>query len=352
MTTERPQLVLQHNIYRIISSSYEASIFRDVFYPLPFSISLFHYGKIWDGHSSLQLLLRGVGDTYLVTSSTDRFILRAYRSSHRSLPQIKAELNLLIELKRMGVPVSFPIHDLSGECMQTLEAIEGKRQIVLFSYARGHSVSILNKSNFVISGIKWPDFTKFPRLSNSGMEMLPNFDLETTLFKPLEMLKYAYREDPEGYLWMQQAARKVERRLKQIETAVFPTGYCHFDFLTKNFHFDGDSITFFDFDFLGFGWLVNDVMTFWQQLCLDVHFGRMKQSEANDAYSIFLESYREVRPLSEMELEVVPDPSLGFWLFYMGFHTTHDQFYPFIQPDHLKLRTGLIRQLMERYWGK
>jgi len=101
---------------------------------------------------------------------------------------------------------------------------------------------------------------------------------------------------------------------------------------------------------MGYGWLVNDIMTFWQHLSLDVHFGRIKQEEAHDAYAVFLEAYRAIRPLSKQELAAVPYLSLGFWLFYMQFHTTHDQFYQFIQPGHLKLRTDLIRQLMERYW--
>jgi len=91
-------------------------------------------------------------------------------------------------------------------------------------------------------------------------------------------------------------------------------------------------------------------MTFWQHLALDVHFGRITQTVADEAYAVFLDAYREYRPLSEQELAAVPWLSLGFWLFYMHFHTTHDQFYPFVQPGHLKLRTDLVRKLMERNW--
>jgi Ser/Thr protein kinase RdoA (MazF antagonist) len=176
-----------------------------------------------------------------------------------------------------------------------------------------------------------------------------NFDFETTLHRPIEMLKHAFREDPEGYAWVQQAARRAEQALNELGVSGFPTGYCHFDFLPKNFHFEGDSLTFFDFDFFGYGWLIYDIMTFWEHLCLDVHFGRMKQTDADEAYAVFLTAYREVRPVSAAELKAVPWLSLGWWLFYMGFHTTHDQFYPFVQPAHLKLRVGLLRQLMERY---
>jgi Ser/Thr protein kinase RdoA (MazF antagonist) len=287
----------------------------------------------------------------LVESATERYILRAYRSSHRNFSQIKAEMEMLLALKRTHVPAAYPIQDFADSEIQTVEAVEGKRHLVLFNYAPGQPVAILGETQLRTLGHQ---MARFHAVSSTITlsDKRWNFDLETTLFGPIELLKHAFREDPEGYAWVQQAARKAEKALNELGASGFAAGYCHFDFLPKNFHFVGDSLTFFDFDFLGYGWLVNDVMSFWQHLCLDVHFGRMKQDEADKAYAIFLKAYEEVRPLSAGELKAVPFLSLGWWLFYMGFHTTHDQFYPFVQPGHLKLRMGLMRQLMERYWEK
>jgi Ser/Thr protein kinase RdoA (MazF antagonist) len=296
-----------------------------------------------------ELLLRGVGDTYLVESAGDRSILRAYRPSHRSLPQIKAEMELLLALEQAGVPAAYPIADLAGSEIQAVEAVEGIRHLVLFNFAPGQAVAILSESQLRTLGHQMARFhavSSTITLSDGRWE----FDFETTLFRPIEMLKHAFREDPEGYAWVQESARKAEQALNELGVSGFPAGYCHFDFLPKNFHFEGDSLTFFDFDFLGYGWLVYDIMTFWEHLCLDVHFGRMKQGDADEAYAIFVKAYREVRPVSAAELKAVPWLSLCWWLFYMGFHTTHDQFYPVVQPAHLKLRVGLMRALMERYW--
>jgi len=153
-----------------------------------------------------------------------------------------------------------------------------------------------------------------------------------------------------GYAWLQEKAALVKEKCAQLKIAEFSKGYCHFDFLPKNFHFEGNLLTFFDFDFMGYGWLVNDIMAFWQHLTLDVYTGRLTQKAAHDAYAIFLNAYREVRQVTEQELAAVPYLSLGFWLFYMGFHTTHDQFYVFIQPSHLKWTTGFLRNLVENYW--
>ncbi len=79
-----------------------------------------------------------------------------------------------------------------------------------------------------------------------------------------------------------------------------------------------------------------DIMTFWQHLNLDVHFGRTTKIAADEDFAWFLNAYREHRPMSEGELETVPYLSLGFRLFCMSFHPIHYQFFPFIRPGHLK----------------
>ena len=298
-----------------------------------------------------RFFLRGVGDTYMVDTSGNGFVLRIYRSSHRNLQQIEAEIALLFALKQAGVSVSYPITDLKGKAIQAFEAAEGTRYGALFNYAPGKALTVLGEVHLRNLGI---EMAKFHNVSSSiilnGSRW--EFNLETTLLKPLEMLKSSFVEDAEGYAWMQDAANFVQQQLAKLNTANFSTGYCHFDFLPKNFHFDDEGqVTFFDFDFFGYGWLVNDIMTFWQHLCLDVHFGKMPQEKANKSFALFVEAYRTIRPLSDEELAGVPYLALGFWLFYMAFHTTHDQFYPFVQAAHLKLRVDLVRKLMMRYWG-
>lgn len=315
----------------------------------PVALSSLVSEKYKIGNAQCKFLVRGVGDTYLVESAEARFILRVYRSSHRSLSQIKDEVKLLLALKQADVSVSYPIITISGETILTLDAAEGERFAVLFSYAPGQVVRSLNETQLRVFGHEMARFHNVSSEITLG-DTRWNFDLETTVVKPLEKLKPAFAEDPEGYGWLCSIADEVNKILSQLPTSGFSKGYCHFDFLPKNFHFKNDSITFFDFDFMGYGWLVNDIMTFWQHLSLDVYTGRMTQQAANDAYSIFLDGYRAYRFVSEQELAVVPYLAIGFWLFYMGFHTTHDQFYVFSQPSHIKSYTGILKNIVETYW--
>ncbi|ALI99835.1 phosphotransferase enzyme family protein [Rufibacter tibetensis] len=304
------------------------------------------------GAAQGEFLTRGVGDTYLIATPDTRYILRVYRASHRNYAQVQTETDLLLALKEAGVSVSYPVTDATGKVIQTLPAAEGDRCAVLFTYAPGRMVPQLSDKQLRLLG---QEMARFHHVSASvhmsDARWLLN--VETTLTKPIQAIKGFFAEAPEDYEWLQDAAAKAQERLAQFNTSAFSFGYCHYDFFPKNFHFDGDEkLTLFDFDFLGRGYLVNDVMTFWQHLCLDVHYGKMTQETADQAFFNFLTAYREVRPLSEEELAAIPYLALGFWVFYLGFYATHDHFLPLLQKPRLKVRMQLIRQIMERYWEK
>ena len=296
------------------------------------------------------LIVRGVGDTYMADTTDGPLILRIYRADQRDLLQITEESDVLLAFHTSGISVSHPVADNYGAYIQHIHSIDGTRHAVLFTYAAGRSVQTFKNAQLFNLG------SEMARMHNVST-LLPvtgsrwNYDLATTLFSPLEILKTAFAEDADTYAWLLQAAKQVERKMATLNTPVFSKGYCHYDMLAKNFHFDDDNkVTFFDFDFMGTGWLINDVMTFWTQLCIDVLFGRITQEVADQSYQVFLDGYRVHHLLSKDELVAVPYLSLGFWLFYSAFHTTHDQFYSFIHPSQLKHRFTFVKKLMEKYW--
>lgn len=313
----------------------------------PVALSSFLSEKYALENVQCKLLVRGVGDTYLAETPTDRFILRVYRSSHRNLPQIKEEVALLQALKAATVSVSYPIPDVSGESIQLLDAVEGERCAVLFSYAAGHAIRLPNEEQLRLLGSEMARFHNVSAAVDLGKARW-GFNIETMFVRPLEMLQAAFANNPEDYAWLQQTAGEAAKKLSAANG--LPMGYCHFDFLPKNMHFGEHTITLFDFDFMGYGWLANDLASFWQYLALEVYTKRMTQQAADEQYNILLNAYREHRSLDSRELEVVPYLAIGWWLFYLGFHTTHDQFHAFVQPGQLKLFTGLLRHLATN-WG-
>jgi Ser/Thr protein kinase RdoA (MazF antagonist) len=303
------------------------------------------------GECNGRLILRGVGDTYLIISVKDRFVMRVYRNSHRTLEQIQAEVELLLALNTAGVSVSYPIADRDGSHVQHIDAAEGIRHAVLFTFAHGDSPIILSPDQLEALGNEIGKFHAVSSTIRLGSGRW-SFDTYTTLVEPMQRSQSFFDSLPDELTWWLHATEKAKNILQAVPAEHLPSGYCHYDFLPKNFHFAGDQITLFDFDFFGHGWLVNDIMTFWTQLCLDVQFNRMSQADADRSFDTFLNAYQRHRSVSQTELEIIPSLSIGWWCYYMGFHVSHDQFMTFVQPSHLKMRTALLKQLTEKNWHR
>jgi Ser/Thr protein kinase RdoA (MazF antagonist) len=298
-----------------------------------------------------RLLLHGVSDTYLLENHSPQFIFKVYRSAHRPPDSVKGELELLNILKEKGAAVSYPISDLKGEQLQILHAPEGPRPGVLYSYARGKSVYDLSDEQLRRIGhemAKVHNITSATRLSYEREE----YDIQRLLVSPLQTVAPAFKDIPDGYTYLQQTAGRVMEKLATLNTATFSYGYCHYDFLPKNFHFDEqNNLTFFDFDFTGKGWLANDVASFFIHFFFHTALNRISQEEAQRCFGVFIAAYREVRPFSEEELAAVPYLGFIFWIFYLGFQYGNfdDWSNAFFSTNYLKDRVGVIKKYVDMH---
>jgi len=299
--------------------------------------------------TSCRLLIRNVSDTYLLESSTDKYIFKIYRDAHRKLDEIKGEVELLTILADRGAKVSYPVKDIRGGIIQAFNAAEGTRYGVLFTYARGKVVNAMNDEQLGVLGREMAaihDVTANIELINSRI----SFNIETTLTQPIETIRSAFNELPDEYAYLTDTTKTVVEKLGQLDYSNFSYGYCHYDFLPKNFHFDEENnITFFDFDFVGKGYLANDITSLYIHYFLEAGSGKITREEADSAFAVFVENYRRVRPLHYDELKAIPYLGFAFWVFYLGFQ--HDNFDDwssiFFGPKFLKDRVALIKKWME-----
>jgi Ser/Thr protein kinase RdoA (MazF antagonist) len=291
-------------------------------------------------------LLRGVSDTYLLENEHAKYILKVYRAAHRTQAELAAEVELLTYLQAHGASVAAPLPTRSGTFLLPLAAAEGERYGVLFTFAPGRVVMDFSDAQLRTVG------REMARLHNltAGLTLQhprPSYDLDTTLRQPLRALEPAFRDYPEGYAELQKIVNQTITKLMRTDTSAFSHGYCHYDFLPKNFHFDAkDRLTFFDFDFAGPGYLVNDIMTFFVHYFLHRLLQGVTEAEAERAFAVFVAGYREVRPLADAELAAIPYLGVGFWLFYFEFayRNFDDWSNTFFGPRYLRERVGWIKQ--------
>lgn len=309
--------------------------------------------EAWYGFSGLRCryLLRGVSDTYVLEGTREQYILKIYRDAHRSLQEIQGEVELLNYLHQGGCRVSYPVKDREGRQIQSFEAAEGIRYGVLFSYAAGKPVTEPSDEQITITGREMARIHHITSTLTLSHERRV-YNNDTTLLQPIAALAPAFTELPEEYGYLQDTAAMIIKKLNNLDTSGFSYGYCHYDFFPKNFHFDEHNhITFFDFDFSGKGFLVNDMMSYWNHFALNAILGRSSREESERAFQVFLAAYRTVRSVSDEEISMIPYLNFGFWIFYMGFHYEHfDDFSTqFFNTRFLKERVALIRKMTDNY---
>jgi Ser/Thr protein kinase RdoA (MazF antagonist) len=298
------------------------------------------------GQLTCRLLTKNVSDTYILEAGESKYILKIYRHGYRPLDEIKGEAELLNILKDGGVPVSYPIRDLLGNEIQHFNAAEGVRYGILFSFAIGKVALIPDNNQLKIIGRNIAAMHNITAACHLQHER-PVYDVYSTLERPLKLIADRFAGMPNEYASLQDMADKVIKKLQQFDTSGFSCGYCHYDLLPKNFHFDqGNRITFFDFDWAGKGFLVNDLMTFYVQLFFLIHFQALTREEADRSFAVLVAAYREKRHISETEIAAIPYLGVAFFMYGFGFYEeNYDDFsIAFLTPKFIKDRVELIKK--------
>lgn len=308
-------------------SGYFASLFSR---PKPFTMSIFpaRYSTLsapalgdyiqqqfgfTDVHCRYQY--RNVSDTYNVKAAEGSFILKIFRAMHRSEEEIRGEIALLQYLLQHGIRVAGPVTDLNGEQLLSFQAVEGIRHGVLYYFAPGNPIIEQPDDLVIQSG----QFLASLHLQTENLQLPYNrkgYTLDTMLHGPLKAVATAFEKVPADYEWLLEAAAATEQELATLNTAGFSTGYCHYDFMPKNWHHDEEGqITLFDFDFSGPGWLVNDIASYAVYLTL-LNPG---DEEIKRRLQLFTNSYQQLRPLQADELKALPHLCFLFWTFYLKY---------------------------------
>ncbi|MGI8553438.1 MAG: phosphotransferase enzyme family protein [Dehalococcoidia bacterium] len=262
------------------------------------------------------LLKRWMNDTYLVRTTVGKYILRVYRAGWRSLAEISFELELLQHLDREGVRVSTPLLNRDGGHTFALNAPEGTRYAVLFSYATGAPLTI--------------DLEQIGRFGSMVAQMhcaMDGFvslrsrfqlDLDYLIDRPLRAVDRFLRDRSEDARYLEGLARRVKQRIERFAKCGLEAGVLHGDVWEGNAHVDADGrITLFDFDFCGHGWRVYDLAVF--------HMA-MRARQANPALvGSFLKGYTCHRRIADIDREAIPWFVAARDLWHLGLHIGNGQ---------------------------
>ncbi|WP_127127772.1 phosphotransferase enzyme family protein [Pseudoflavitalea rhizosphaerae] len=197
------------------------------------------------------------------------------------------------------------------------EGIEGIRHGILYQFATGAPIIEQNDEQTIQSA----QYLARLHQKTENLELPYNrkeYTIDSLLHEPLRAIRPAceYFNLTEQYYQLESIAAKQLETLNKLNSSAFATGYCHYDFMPKNWHHDQQgAITLFDFDFAGKGWLMNDIASYAIYLSLLTP----DKPDAQRRLQLFVDAYSKIRMLQPEELKALSALGFLFILFYLKY---------------------------------
>lgn len=249
-----------------------------------------------DGPLTCELWRAGLNDTYLLSAGGAPHIARVY-GVRRSTSDIAYELELLAHLAAKGVAVSAPIPGKDGAVMYPLHALEGRRYLVLFTFAEGKTLSRASEEHQYLAG-RMAAAIHAASDDFSSLFDRPRLDLGFLTDRPLAAIRPLLTHHPEDQNFLEGLAAELHTRVEEAARGGLDWGACHGDFEVKNMHLGADRrLTTFDFDMCGPGWRLYD---------LAPAYGSAMRQKKPAIWDSFLRGYNQTRTLTTADLASLP----------------------------------------------
>jgi len=215
-------------------------------------------------NSECKLFRTGVNHTYFLSNTETKIVVRVYCHQWRTKIEIEQELELLKVLQNHNLSISFPIPDKDGNYIQEINAPEGLRYAVVFSFAEGEKMRFMaNKTCSAIGSL----MAKIHNITATKKIDRVNYNSDILLNKSYDYLKSYFSEDLDEMKYLKEIGAKISRNFEESNISENQKGIVHLDIWYDNLSVNSDNeITIFDFDNCGNGLLILDIAYFFKQL--------------------------------------------------------------------------------------
>lgn len=282
------------------------------------NLSAVHLGQYLRRHYTIgesvtcRLIKAGINDTYLVDNGDHKFVFRVYSLGWRTRREIEEEIRLLLLLKTGNHPISYPVPDRDDAFIQTLNAPEGDRYAVMFSYAEGQKLQTFSPDVHHSIGQLMARIHQTTR--NLALDRVV-YTPEILLSDSLEKISAFLPADTDEMRFMKSARTLLLNQLESIGKKDMRKGIVHLDIWFDNLNIASDGkVTLFDFDFCGNGWLGLDLGYYMMQV---YHLER-DEVACETKLTRFFEGYESVLDIPDDEKKALPALGICLYFFYLG----------------------------------
>jgi Ser/Thr protein kinase RdoA (MazF antagonist) len=293
--------------------------------------------------ATCKLLKAGINHSYLLTDDEQKVVFRVYSLNWRSQTEITEELRLLNLLRDAGIAVSYPIKDIAGHYINELNAPEGLRFGVLFSFAEGEKLLNFPADVHYKAG---ETMARIHQVTHQLKLQRVTYTPRVLLEDSLPFLQEFLPAESEEMAWMLSTQKYLRNELAKADTSRLRVGAVHMDIWFDNFNITKDGlINLFDFDFCGNGWLCLDIAYY----VLQLHSTEKVVAERDEKLKVFFEGYESICPISKEEKRLLPMLGVSMYFFYLGVQCQRFENWSnvFLNETHLK---RFINLLVKKYF--
>ncbi len=279
-----------------------------------------------------QTIRLGVNHSYLISDASNKYVLRVYHYNWRTEKEVLAEVELLNWLKANQISLAAPIPDINQNYIQRINACEGERFAVLFDYAEGEQLKNMSEEHCHQLGI---EMAKIHQLTLDHQIHRKTYSAKSLVTWALQMLRQRFDASLEAMEYFARANAEITKQFAEADTSQLRMGVVHLDIWSDNLKVKTDSsITLFDFDNCGNGYLFLDIA----YTLMLLFRGEADKAIFEKKSACFYEGYESICPVSAEEKRLIPYGGLAIWLHYSGIHSQRfDDFTnPFFSAAFLK----------------
>jgi len=294
-----------------------------------------------------ELFRTGVNHTYFMSNSNRKYVVRVYCYNWRTKVEIEQELKLLKLLKTHNLSVSVPIADKNENYIQEINAPEGLRYVVLFTFAEGKKMRFMtNETCFEIGSV----MAKIHNVTATKKIERIDYNSNVLLYTAYDSLKVFFSDDLNEMLYLKETSSKIAKSFDKNNLFENQKGIVHLDIWYDNLSVNKENkIIIFDFDNCGNGPLILDIAYF----CKQLFFIESDKNEYEIKVESFLKGYKSKRKLSEKEIQLIPEAGASIFVFYLGVQAQRfDWSNIFLTENYLKMFVGRIKNWLEYYEDK
>ena len=277
---------------------------------------------------------------YIVHDGENQYVFRVYTHHWRTPLEIEEELRLLTLLKEADRQVAFPIADQSNKFIQEIEAPEGTRFGVLFSYAKGIKTAKFSPETSFLIGQALAKVHQ----STENVELLRmSYNTQNLLKNPFVRTKEFYHKNTGEIEFLENLSNFLTLKMENSDKQHMRYGTVHLDVWFDNLHInDEKEVTFFDFDFCGNGYLCFDISYFLFQLFVT----HLNEEEYHAKADSFIRGYETVTKITPEEKKFLPYACLAIMNYYISVQCDRFEYWTniFLNEDHLKRMVGNLKR--------